>query len=299
MEDILNKYYFLLDNLTDGVYFVNNERKIEYWNEAAEKITGFSKEEVVGKYCYDNILKHVDGCGKELCMNGCPLEETYRDGQIRRVDVFLHHKKGHRVPVVVKAIPIMDKNQKIKGAIEIFSTQVDKIFFEKVAELEKLAMTDTLTGVANRLFTNKFLEEKIQIFNINRKKFSVGFIDIDFFKNFNDTYGHNVGDKVLKIVAETILSNLRADDLVGRWGGEEFVVILQNDTLETLEKTLNKLRVLIEKSELRYENEPLSITVSIGGAVVFNGETKDELIKRADKLMYESKELGRNRVSVR
>lgn len=299
MEDILNKYYFLLDNLTDGVYFVNNERKIEYWNEAAEKITGFSKEEVVGKYCYDNILKHVDGCGKELCMNGCPLEETCRDGQIRRVDIFLHHKKGHRVPVVVKAISIMDKNQKIKGAIEIFSTQVDKIFFEKVAELEKLAMTDTLTGVANRLFTNKFLEEKIQIFNINRKKFSVGFIDIDFFKNFNDTYGHNVGDKVLKIVAETILSNLRADDLVGRWGGEEFVVILQNDTLETLEKTLNKLRVLIEKSELRYENEPLSITVSIGGAVVFNGETKDELIKRADKLMYESKELGRNRVSVR
>lgn len=299
MEDILNKYYFLLDNLTDGVYFVNNERKIEYWNEAAEKITGFSKEEVVGKYCYDNILKHVDGCGKELCMNGCSLEETCRDGQIRRVDVFLHHKKGHRVPVVVKAIPIMDKNQKIKGAIEIFSTQVDKIFFEKVAELEKLAMTDTLTGVANRLFTNKFLEEKIQIFNINRKKFSVGFIDIDFFKKFNDTYGHNVGDKVLKIVAETILSNLRADDLVGRWGGEEFVVILQNDTLETLEKTLNKLRVLIEKSELRYENEPLSITVSIGGAVVFNGETKDELIKRADKLMYESKELGRNRVSVR
>lgn len=299
MEDILNKYYFLLDNLTDGVYFVNNERKIEYWNEAAEKITGFSKEEVVGKYCYDNILKHVDGCGKELCMNGCSLEETCRDGQIRRVDVFLHHKKGHRVPVVVKAIPIMDKNQKIKGAIEIFSTQVEKIFFEKVTELEKLAMTDTLTGVANRLFTNKFLEEKIQIFNINRKKFSVGFIDIDFFKNFNDTYGHNVGDKVLKIVAETILSNLRADDLVGRWGGEEFVVILQNDTLETLEKTLNKLRVLIEKSELRYENEPLSITVSIGGAVVFNGETKDELIKRADKLMYESKELGRNRVSVR
>ena len=298
MDDILKKYYFLLDNLSDGVYFVDKERKIEYWNEASEQITGFSKEEVLGKYCYDNILKHVDSCGTELCRNGCPLEATCRDGKIRMQDVYLHHKEGYRVPVAVKAIPIMDNEQNIKGAIEIFSSNVDKAFHEKLAELEKLAMTDGLTGVANRLYTDKLLDEKIEIFKINKKNFSIAFIDIDYFKKFNDTHGHDFGDKVLKLVSETLMNNLRKDDFVGRWGGEEFIVFLQIDNLEILEKSLNKLRVLIEKSDIKKDGETLSLSVSIGGTVIAPNETKEEVVNRADKLMYESKRLGRNRVTV-
>lgn len=298
MAELLEKYRFLIDNLRDGVYFVDLDRKITYWNEAAEKITGFKKEEVLGKYCNDNILNHIDECGTELCTNGCPLSGTCKDGVVRNMEVFLHHKNGYRVPVSVKAIPIMNDEFKIMGAIEIFASKADNAYSEKIKELEKLAMTDTLTGIANRMYTEKILNEKIEIFKINNNAFSIGFLDIDHFKKFNDTYGHEIGDKVLKTVTATISENLRKDDLVGRWGGEEFVVILDRVNNENIYAMLNKIRALIEKSKIKYKEEELTITASIGGAVFSGRETVEEIIKKADERMYISKNSGRNRVTI-
>ena len=96
----------LLDNLTDGVYFVDRERRIVYWNKAAERITGFSKSEVIGCRCLDNILTHVNEEGGNLCHSGCPLAQTIEDGKSRKADVFLHHKDGHRQPVLVGVAPV-------------------------------------------------------------------------------------------------------------------------------------------------------------------------------------------------
>lgn len=298
MGKTLDRFNFLLDNLGEGVYFVDNERKIEYWNEAAEELTGFSKEEVLGKYCYDNIMKHIDCKGVELCNNGCPLAATAKDGKMRKMELYLHHKEGHRVPVTVKAIPVMDDNQTITGAIEIFYSNVSQMHKEKILELEKLAMTDGLTGVANRLYTEKTLGEKIEIFKINKTKFALAFIDVDYFKKFNDNYGHDVGDKVLKVVASTLAKNINENEFIGRWGGEEFVIILEVATNEILATRLNILRILIEKSELIYNEKALNVTVSIGGAIIKENDSKDDLVKNADSLMYQSKKNGRNRVTV-
>ncbi len=113
-------YKSVLDNLFDGVYFVDSERKITYWNKAAERITGFFEAEVVNLSCYDKILNHVDETGKQLCLNGCPLAEVLKDGNLREADVFLRHKAGHRVPVSIRITPIYD-GDRIVGAVEIFS----------------------------------------------------------------------------------------------------------------------------------------------------------------------------------
>lgn len=299
MDKLIEKYRMLIDNLGEGVYFVDKERRITYWNKSAEEISGFTESDVIGKYCYDNILKHIDCHGTELCTNGCPLAETCNDGKMRKVDIFLHHKNGHRVPVTVKAIPIMDENLEVKGAIEVFSSNADEEYFEKIKELEKIAMTDTLTGIANRLYTDKTINEKVEIFKVNSRPFGVAFIDIDHFKKINDTYGHDVGDRVLQVVSSTLSNNLRATDLVGRWGGEEFVLCLEKVNSEVIGAVLEKLRILIENSEVYFNNERIKITASIGGTIIKAEDTKESIIHRADQLMYMSKNNGRNRITTK
>jgi PAS domain S-box-containing protein len=111
----------LLDSIFDGVYFVDAERKITYWNRGSESLTGYSAREAVGKHCYDNFLMHVDEAGCALCTNGCPLSSTIHDGQRRQAEVFLRHKLGHRVPVCVRVAPLMNASGQIIGAVEVFS----------------------------------------------------------------------------------------------------------------------------------------------------------------------------------
>jgi len=113
-------YKRLLDSLYDGVYFVDRERRITYWNRAAERLTGYAAEEVVGRSCSDNLLVHVDDAGRQLCLCGCPLWATMADHVPREADVHLRHKRGHRVPVSVRAMPITGDDGEVLGAVEVF-----------------------------------------------------------------------------------------------------------------------------------------------------------------------------------
>lgn len=121
--------------------------------------------------------------------------------------------------------------------------------------------------------------------------------DIDHFKAFNDRFGHDTGDRVLRMVAQTLASNVRSFDVVGRWGGEEFVVILEKVDLEELSRRTDVLRRLVGSSSLSAGDELLSVTISIGGAIARPGEDPSETLKRADGFLYRSKEAGRNRVT--
>ena len=98
----MNELTDLIMHLFEGVYIVDTTRKIVFWNSGSEKITGFTAEEVVNKQCYSNILRHVTADGKELCFGGCPLHKTLDTGEVQQNQVFLHHKDGHRIPVMVK-----------------------------------------------------------------------------------------------------------------------------------------------------------------------------------------------------
>jgi diguanylate cyclase (GGDEF)-like protein len=124
------------------------------------------------------------------------------------------------------------------------------------------------------------------------------FLDIDNFKIVNDTYGHNVGDRVLMMVARTLSVNLRSHDLLGRYGGEEFVAIITNLNMAQLHSSANRLRLLVEKSSLDTEYSTIQVTVSIGATVVRPEDTVETAITRADLFMYNSKIGGRNRVSI-
>ncbi len=291
-------YRNMLENIYEGVYFVDHTRKITFWNKGAERISGFTAEEVVGTCCYNNILNHVDEKGNKLCMAGCPLHLTILDGETREAMVYLHHKSGHRVPIMVKAI-VMEEEGKVIGAVEIFTDLSEKReVLRSMEEYKQLAMKDQLTGVANRRYIDTFIDSKLFEQRGLGITFGVLFLDIDRFKVFNDTYGHDIGDEVLTMVAKTCEGATRSTDLFGRFGGEEFVAVLVGITPEVLEKKAEQIRMLIESSALRINDMNLCVTVSIGATMAMEEDTEQILLKRADELLYRSKVEGRNRVTI-
>lgn len=285
----------IADQLFDGIYYVSRDMGIEDWNKGAERITGYSRDEVVGKKCSDNILRHLDENGKELCLEGCPLSDTLIDGAERTADVFLHHKDGHRVPVSIRVIPVKNDAGEIEGALEIFMDRTSRSnVLREIEKLRKEVFVDGLTGVANRKFARLKLQSHLQDFKIWGISLGVLFVDVDHFKYFNDQYGHNTGDSVLKMISRTISNMLRKIDTISRWGGEEFVVLIPDISRENLEKTAHRIRTFIEKSWLAVNGSLPRTTVSIGGTMARKGDTPDAIIERADRMMYECKKAGRN-----
>ncbi|QRN86187.1 sensor domain-containing diguanylate cyclase [Clostridia bacterium] len=291
-------YQKLLNKIDDGIYFVTTDRTISFWNKAAERITGYMSDEVVGSKCYDNILNHIDKEGIGLCQVACPLVKTMEDGKDRQAPVYLRHKKGYRVPVSIKTLPIYD-DQEIVGAIEIFTDQEEPFsLLESIEELTILAHYDALTGLANRRKIGDFLQQN----QLNQNDLDIPFgailADIDNFKRVNDCYGHDAGDEVIKMTGKVLSSIGRKSDLIGRWGGEEYAGIFPGVSQDYLKKIVEKMRVMIENSVVYYKGETIEITISIGAAISRKGENPTELMNRADKMLYQCKSDGRNCVAV-
>lgn len=290
-------YKTLLDSLYDGVYFVDKDRRITYWNKGAERITGFVPSEVLGKRCLDNILMHSDKEGNLLCVTLCPLAASIKDGKERNADVYLRHKDGHRVPVTVRAAPIVDGRGAIIGGVEVFTdTTPTAVAFARMAELEKLAYIDPLTGLANRRFAEITLEARLEELQRYGWRFGVIFIDIDNFKIVNDQFGHDTGDEALKTVAKTLQNSVRSFDLVSRWGGEEYLAVIANIEGDELIAAANRCRALVEQSSISGKPS-LKVTISLGATLALDRDSVKTLVKRADQLMYQSKAAGRNCVS--
>lgn len=300
MTDQNELHKIILDTIADGVYLVDRDRKISFWNQAAEKITGYPGAEVLGTHCFHNLLRHVDDAGQQLCQIACPLAQTIADGEYREAEVYLHHKKGHRLPVLVRVSPVRDDQGQVIGAVEVFTDHSRRLLEKgEIEELRRLAMFDNLTGLANRRFGEIQLRAKIN--EIQRYNFSFGllFMDIDQFKKINDAFGHDVGDEALRMVAQTLSHNLRALDVLVRWGGEEFVAVIAHlATSDHLRAVANKLQKLMEQSSLSSGTDRIRLTISIGATLALPTDTEESIVRRADQLMYQAKKLGGNQVSM-
>lgn len=289
----------ILDNVSDGVYFVDTERTIIYWNKGSEAISGFDSASVVGSHCYENILGHVDKEGKRLCHDGCPLTASMADGEERSAEVLLHHRDGHRVPVTVRAVPVMNESGEVVGAVETFHDDTARVAaLERAQQMEEIAFLDALTRVGNRRFAEFTIADRLSEWKRHKWSFALLFIDIDHFKQVNDEYGHAVGDQVLTMVARTLQGVARTHDFIGRWGGEEFVMVVTGTDEPGLLSVAERVRTLVENSGLRTEKGEIRVTVSIGATVPESGDSIESIIARADERMYRSKAAGRNCVTV-
>jgi diguanylate cyclase (GGDEF)-like protein len=167
-------------------------------------------------------------------------------------------------------------------------------------EIEKKAIYDSLTECYNKRETEEFIKKFL--YNYLRYKndfFTIMMLDIDYFKKVNDTYGHLAGDFVLKEIAKIIKDSIRKSDICGRFGGEEFVIVLPNTKLSGAMKLAERIRETIQNHTFDFNGKKINVTVSIGITSVGVNDSYESLISRADEALYEAKEKGRNRIEYR
>ena len=293
-DETNRQFKLILDNLHDGVYFTDLQQRITYWNKAAEGLTGYSAVEVMGKRCADNVLMHVNESGCLLCVGGCPLSRTVTDGLPHQAELYFHHKNGTRVPTEVRVSAITDRDGIVVGAVEIFNDNSrHRAVRERAHELTKLAFLDPTSQVANRHYLDLQMLRQLERFSKSGAPFGVILADLDEFKKINDTCGHVAGDATLVVVAKTLSGCLRESDVLGRWGGDEFLVILPNVTKEILVSMSERCRALVARSTVPLGSIQVPVTISVGVAMSVHGDSVESLLHRADQDMYCNKRLAR------
>lgn len=246
-------------------------------------ITGYTKEELLGKK--HNIVRHPN-MPKELYKE---MWETILRNQIWSGEIQNLRKDGSYYWVFSTISPTYDKNGKKTG----YTSIRQDITYQKM--VEELSIKDRLTALYNRVKLEVVFKEEINRAIRYATPFSVIMADIDHFKSVNDTYGHDVGDETLVEFAKILKQSVRETDIVGRWGGEEFLLILPQTDIEAAMRLGEKLRQNIEKHYFKTIN---SCTASLGISTYKPNDTMNDIVKRADGALYESKKSGRNRVSL-
>lgn len=259
-------------------------------------------------YPYIRLYGHVE----ELF-----LSLQHKDGQ--SIPVLLNGKKANRdgIDVIDCVVVSMGKRIGYEQEIRLAKKQLEEAFREKElalsrleelheeieekqdrllelnGKLEKLAITDKLTGLKNRRYFHIKLEEMIIQYEQNAQPFSLCLIDIDHFKQVNDTWGHAMGDQVLEQLAKIAEATVRPVDTLLRYGGEEFIVLLPLTNAQEAKKQAEHLRLEIEKADWAIDE----VTISTGVATYSSEDTHASIVEKADKALYYSKRNGRNRVA--
>lgn len=286
----------LLETLFDGVYYVDRDRNVAYWNAGAERITGYGASEVVGRGCGRDRLEHVDENGKCRCDAGCPLQLVLEKGVPVEMDIFLHHRDGHRVPVSVRTSPVRDEAGSIVGAVEVFSEIPHRVSL--LSELQKLRRElyeDPLTMVGNKRFADLTLDARFAELRDNRVPFGVLLYDIGLAHELKSAYGQNMLDRLLVMTARTINAGLRDMDVLCRWADGEFIVFVPDGKKASMSSIAERTSGLVRNAFLHHGGERLEVSCSVGGTVARAGDTPASITKRAHDMLASSRKEGRNR----
>lgn len=306
-------------NIVNAVILVmDRDGRIVLFNKAAESLTGYSFEEVKGKCPWDCFIlpEEVDGVRSvfaQLTSGDFPNSHINhwitKAGSHRLIDwsnTSITGENGAIVFIIATGIDITDRKD-AEQEIEKYQKNLELIIAERTAELnhaneqlEIIARIDGTTGIYNRRYFNEALETEWRRAMRTQGPISLMMCDVDYFKNYNDTYGHVAGDKCLKIIATTLDNAInRASDLVARYGGEEFAIILPGlDSTKAMELA-NRLIGEIRGKCLPYTSSPVGdvVTLSIGVATMQAEEPENHvaILSAADKALYKAKMQGRNR----
>lgn len=314
------RYRMLAENSHDVIWTLDiSSRCYTYISPSITDMCGYGPEELVGQpiaACLapesaarlardiDQSLRRIAAGDKAARVVVSELEKVCRDGAIIQTEVvasFLHNAEG-----VAHAILGITRNVSERKAAELALRETNRQLHARIEEigrlqmaLQDLAVRDSLTGLYNRRYLDETLEREVSRARRDGSPLSLVMLDIDYFKRVNDTHGHQVGDEALRMVATTLLANVRTEDVACRYGGEEFLILLPNMPLDAAIQRAQVWRAAVEKLTVAVGTTRVSFTVSLGvAAFPEHGKTPDDLTRCADQALYRSKNDGRNRVSV-
>jgi diguanylate cyclase (GGDEF)-like protein/PAS domain S-box-containing protein len=279
-----------LESIGDAVITSNMQSKVTYLNPIAEKMTGWTKNDAVGKPLLE-VFHILNESTRELETSFVDLSLTARN--VSGLDVLLVGKDGAEFSIEYSASPIRDSDGTILGVVQAFHDVSNAK--RKAHEMTYLAEHDFLTGLPNRLLLEDRINQAVSAAKRRNGKTAMMFLDIDHFKNINDTLGHAVGDQLLVQVSKTLQTCLRGSDTLSRQGGDEFVILLPDIADSDAAVEVAEKLIATTKSSLIIGTDELHISFSIGVAIYpEDGATADLLTKSADTAMYHAKRAGRD-----
>jgi diguanylate cyclase (GGDEF)-like protein/PAS domain S-box-containing protein len=276
----------LFENLPIACFTFDAEGILHEWNHSAEQLYGYPKQEVLFRSMFEKVFT---GDAAERMQ---PLMQMVLNGSVLQgIESRDYDATGKVIYVMCSAFPLRTPTGEIVGGIVAVVDVSDRVEYEQ--HLESLARTDGLTGIANHRAFQEFLQQHFYEASRYHQPLALALIDVDYFKQFNDTFGHQAGDEVLKRVARILRENVRQADFVARYGGEEFAIVFPSTDIASAVQVAERLRQAIGEAE--WEHRP--VTASFGVASLQLGmKAPQELIEAADHALYQAKAAGRNRV---
>jgi len=293
------RYRFIVEAANEGIMILNPDLKISFVNYKLSSMLGYESEELLGLSFKSLLFK------EHLIDLDTQMEER-QQGKDALYERYLRKKDGSKHWVIISAKAMMDDENHYTGSFAMLTDiHARKLLEEQlknaIKKLEVLSNVDGLTNLANRRYFDETLSLESARLSQIRAKLSFIMIDIDFFKGFNDSYGHLAGDDCLRQVAKVLANSIsRPEDLVARYGGEEFICMLPETSMEDAEILAEKIRMRIENLRICHKDSKTSdyVTVSLGVATTQCEPNQEvfETIHNADKALYQAKSNGRNRV---
>jgi diguanylate cyclase (GGDEF)-like protein/PAS domain S-box-containing protein len=279
-------YRDILDELQIGVCVLDLERKIVFWSDGAEQITGYGRIDVLGRPCTDNILQHCTQSSCEMCAEKCPLAVALHDAKAVEAMSFIHHKSGYRSQVHTWTIPLRDKSGSIIGIIQTFEGER----IEHDAEcgdrrMRERGWIDEVTGLPNQPMMQSHLREALATFKELHIPFGIVCLEAPDLAKFRARYGLGAARSILEVLAKTLKNTVWATDFVGTWAEGQFLVVLIGCSDEALLSVGERILRMLASATIQWWGEQLSVTVSIGHAAAVEGDNVESLLQRAQRTL--------------
>jgi diguanylate cyclase (GGDEF)-like protein/PAS domain S-box-containing protein len=275
-------YRDILDGLQIGVRVLDLQKKIVFWSDDAEQITGYARIDVLGHSCTDNILQHCNQISCEMCAGKCPMATALNDARPVEAMSFIHHKSGQRTPVHTWAIPLRDKYGSCIGLIQTFEGEfVVGGPDPHNRSLKERGRLDDLTGLPNQAMMQSHLREMLGTLAELHIPFAIVCVELHDLSQFRARYGQEAATSMLLVLARTLSNTAWPADFVGRWSVSQFLVILSGCPQDALQAVSQRILNLVSSATIQWWGEELSIGILLGCTAAMPGDTVESLLQRA------------------
>lgn len=281
-------YRDILNGLQVGVCVLDLDKRIVFWSDGAEQVTGYTRLEVIGHSCCENVLLHCNQQSCEMCDEKCPIGIALHESRPFEANGFIHHKSGHRIPVHTWAAPLRDKSGSIIGVIHTFDSQfATNPPDPKEHSLKQRGWLDEVTDLPNLAIMHSHLRETLATYTELHIPFAIMLLEFPDLDQFRSRYGQGAARAILQVLAHTMRNTLWPTDFLGRWNDGRFLAILTGCSEEALYTAAARMLHMLENATIMWWGEELSVRACLGHAGAQNGDNLESLLQRAGRSLEE------------
>ena len=275
-------YRDILDGLQIGVSVLDLEKKIIFWSDGAEQITGYTRIDVLGHSCAESILLHCNQSSCQMCAGKCPMAMALHDVKAVEGMSFIHHKAGHWIPVHTWAIPLRNKRGSIIGIIQTFEDDSVVAAPEPVGRSSMARRwLDDITGLPTQTMMLSHLHTTLRAFTERQIPFSIVCLEAHEIGQFRARYGQEASKSILQVLAQALRNTVWPTDFVGHWSESRFLVILSGCVESALPSVCDRIAKMTASATIQWWGEKLSVKILIGQASAAASDTVESILQRA------------------